>query len=103
MLMTQHCAQRARKSFDRWGLPSVMVVKFLPGLDAITPPLAEAEGASRTAFLGYDAVGALLWSSLYAGLGYLFADSLDSVAAFLSRFSSALVLGVGVPLILYIA
>jgi membrane protein DedA with SNARE-associated domain len=65
----RYCAQRARNSFDRWGLPSVMVVKFLPGLDAITPPLAGAEGASRAAFLGYDAVGALLWSSLYTGLG----------------------------------
>ncbi len=54
----------------------------------------------RAAFLGYDAIGALLWSSLYAGLGYFFADSLDSVAAFLSRFSSALALGIGVPLIL---
>jgi rhodanese-related sulfurtransferase len=80
-----------------------MIVKFLPGLDAITPPLAGAEGASRAAFLSYDAVGALLWSSLYAGLGYFFADSLDSVAAFLSRFSGALVLGIGVPLILYVA
>jgi membrane protein DedA with SNARE-associated domain len=99
----RYCAQRARNSFDRWGLPSVMVVKFLPGLDAITPPLAGAEGVSRAAFLGYDAVGALLWSSLYAGLGYFFADSLDSVAAFLSRFSSAVVLGIGVPLIFYVA
>jgi membrane protein DedA with SNARE-associated domain len=99
----RYCAQRARNSFDRWGLPSIMAVKFLPGLDAITPPLAGAEGASRAAFFGYDAVGALLWSSLYVGLGYFFADSLGSVAAFLSRFSSALVLGIGVPLILYVA
>jgi membrane protein DedA with SNARE-associated domain/rhodanese-related sulfurtransferase len=98
----RYCAQRSRNFFDRWGLPSVMVVKFLPGLDAITPPLAGAEGVSRAAFFAYDAVGALLWSSLYAGLGYFFADSLDSVAAFLSRFSSALVLGIGVPLILYV-
>jgi membrane protein DedA with SNARE-associated domain/rhodanese-related sulfurtransferase len=96
------CVQRAKNSFERWGLPSVMVVKFLPGLDAITPPLAGAEGASRAIFLGYDAIGALLWSSFYAGLGYFFADRLDSVAAFLSRFSSALVLGIGVPLILYV-
>jgi membrane protein DedA with SNARE-associated domain/rhodanese-related sulfurtransferase len=96
------CILRARSSFDRWGLPSLTVVKFLPGLDAITPPLAGAEGASRATFLCLDAVGALLWSSLYAGLGYFFADSMDSVAAFVSRFSTALVLGIGVPLILYI-
>jgi len=97
------CVQRAKRSFARWGLPSIMVVKFLPGLDGITPPLAGAEGASSATFLGYDAVGALLWSSLYAGLGYFFADRLDSVAAFLSRFSNALVLGIGGPLILYVS
>jgi membrane protein DedA with SNARE-associated domain/rhodanese-related sulfurtransferase len=96
------CVQRARSSFERWGLPSVMVVKFLPGLDAITPPLAGAEGASSAIFLGYDAIGALLWSSLYTGLGYFFASSLDSVATFLRRFSTALVLGIGLPLILYV-
>jgi len=79
-----------------------MVVKFLPGLDAITPPLAGAEGASQVAFLCFDTLGALFWSSLYAGMGYFFADSMDSIAAFLSRFSTALVLGIGVPLILFI-
>ena len=78
----RYCILRARSSFDRWGLPFLMVVKFLPGLDAITPPLAGTEGASRAAFLCFDAVGALLWSSLYAGLGYFFAGSLDSVAVF---------------------
>jgi membrane protein DedA with SNARE-associated domain/rhodanese-related sulfurtransferase len=95
------CVQRARNSFERWGLSSVMVVKFLPGLDGITPPLAGAEGASRAIFLGYDTIGALLWSSLYAGLGYFFADRLDSVETLLDRFSSVLVLGIGVPLVLY--
>ena len=99
----RYCALRAKNSFERWGLPSVTVVKFLPGLDAITPPLAGAEGASCAIFLGYDAIGALLWSGLYAGIGYFFANSLDSVAAVLSRFSSLLLLGVGIPLILYVA
>jgi membrane protein DedA with SNARE-associated domain/rhodanese-related sulfurtransferase len=96
------CVGRAKKSFERWGLPSITVVKFVPGLDGITPPLAGAEGASRLMFLGYDAIGALLWSSLYAGLGYFFADRLDSVAAILGRFGNVLLFGIGAPLMLYI-
>jgi membrane protein DedA with SNARE-associated domain/rhodanese-related sulfurtransferase len=96
------CIRRAKTSFERWGLPSVTVVKFLPGLDAITPPLAGAEGASRTIFLAYDVVGSLLWSSVYAGVGYCFADSVDSVAALIGRFSGVLVFGIGIPLILYV-
>jgi hypothetical protein len=40
------CIQRAKNSFERWGLPSVMTIKLLPGLDVIIPPLAGAEGAN---------------------------------------------------------
>ncbi len=43
-----------------------------------------------------------LWSGFYAGLGYLFADRLESVAAFLGHFSDVLVLGIGVPMIAYV-
>jgi membrane protein DedA with SNARE-associated domain len=48
----RYCAQQARNSFDRWGLPSVMVVKFLSGLDAITPPLAGADATEL--FVGVE-------------------------------------------------
>lgn len=98
----RYCVQRAKNSFERWGLRSVMVVKFVPGLDAITPPLAGAEGVHRISFIAYDAIGSFFWSAFYAGLGYFFTDRLDSIAASVSHFSDALVFGIGAPLILYI-
>jgi membrane protein DedA with SNARE-associated domain len=57
-----YCAQRAHSIYARWGLRSLIVAKFIPGLDGVTPPLAGIEGSSRLAFLAYDSPGSLLWS-----------------------------------------
>jgi membrane protein DedA with SNARE-associated domain/rhodanese-related sulfurtransferase len=98
-----YCAQRAHRVYARWGLRSLIVAKFIPGLDSVTPPLAGIEGSSRLAFLAYDSLGSLLWSGLYAVLGYLFASRLAVIAAFIARFGDVLVAAVGIPLALYIA
>ncbi len=37
--------RRARKTFAQYGLPILVLCKFVPGLDAVAPPLA---GTSRT-------------------------------------------------------
>lgn len=98
----QYCTQRARRIFTRWGLRSLLVAKFIPGLDGIAPPLAGMEGTARVSFLAYDAFGALFWSALYAGLGYAFADRLEVAASYVTRFGDLLALGVGIPLVIYV-
>ena len=75
----------------------------MPGLGAVTPPLAGIDGSSRLAFLAYDSLGSLLWSGLYVVLGYLFASRLAVIAAFIASFGDVLVAAVGIPLALYIA
>jgi membrane protein DedA with SNARE-associated domain/rhodanese-related sulfurtransferase len=97
-----YCAQRAHSIYARWGLRSLIVAKFIPGLDAVTPPLAGIEGSSRLAFLAYDSLGSLLWSVLYAVLGYLFASRLAVIARLMARFGDVLVAAVGIPFAFYI-
>ncbi len=77
--------RRAKKNFAKYGPSILLVAKFVPGLDAITPPLAGISRTSRIRFLGLDAVGAGLYSCTYAGLGYLFSHDLDRAAAYASR------------------
>jgi membrane protein DedA with SNARE-associated domain len=85
-----YCAQRADKVFGRWGLRSLILAKFIPGLDGVTPPLAGIEGSERGAFLAYDFLGSFLWTAMYAGLGYLFANRLTLIAASMDRFGAVL-------------
>ena len=94
-------SKNARERFHRYG-PSVLCVsKFIPGLDAVMPPLSGAEGVSLLGFLALDAVGGLLWSGSYVGLGYLFANELDSVIHWAQQFGTALGIAIGVPIGLY--
>ena len=77
--------RRAKATFARYG-PSILVVsKFVPGLDAVAPPLAGTSRTSRLRFLTFDALGAFLYSCAYAGLGYVFRHDLDRAAAYAAR------------------
>jgi membrane protein DedA with SNARE-associated domain/rhodanese-related sulfurtransferase len=95
-------AQRAHDVFRRWGLRVLLVAKFIPGLDGVTPPLAGAEGTSVASFLLFDAFGALLWSSVYIALGYGFADRLSVAIAEAMHFGTTIALLVLIPLALYV-
>ena len=77
--------RRAKKTFARYGPPILLIAKFVPGLDAVTPPLAGISRTSRIRFFGLDAVGAGLYSCAYAGLGYVFSHDLDRAAAYAGR------------------
>ena len=94
--------ERSSRIFARWGLKLLLVAKFIPGLDGISPPLAGAEGATIGAFVAYDTAGALLWSGAYVLLGFLFYSQLDLVMHVLQRFSILLGVVVGVPLAAYV-
>src|SRR3984957_19630892 len=97
-----YCARKAHKIFSKWGLRALIVAKFIPGLDGVTPPLAGAEGSTRPAFLAYDFCGSLLWSGLYTGLGYLFANRIAAIAASMARFGDVLAALIGIPLACYV-
>ena len=82
--------RRAKETFARYGPRILVIAKFVPGLDAVTPPLAGISRTSRIRFLGLDAVGAGLYSGAYAALGYVFSHDLQRVAAYAGRVGTVL-------------
>ena len=95
--------RRAKSVFARYGLPLLLVAKFVPGFDAVAPPLAGTSRTSRVRFLAFDAAGASLYTCVYGGLGYLFSHDLDRAAAYVSRAGRLLVSLVLVGVCIYIA
>ncbi len=77
--------RRAKQTFGRYGPQILLVSKFVPGLDAVAPPLAGMSHTSRIRFLAFEAAGAGLYSCAYAGLGYFFSRDLDRAAAYAGR------------------
>ena len=94
-------SKNAHTTFRRYGLAVLCVAKFLPGVNAVLPPLVAAEGVSITGFFGFDAVGSLLWSGFYTELGYLFSNELDVAFRWAKHLGTALGLVIIIPVGLY--
>ena len=99
----RHSRERAHRIFNRWGLQLLLIAKFVPGLDGVSPPLAGAEGATVKGFLAYDTAGSLLWNGFYVLLGYAFASQLDRVMHVVERFGAVFAVLVGVPFFVWAA
>jgi membrane protein DedA with SNARE-associated domain len=92
-LSPDSCVRQTESVFERWGMPSLLVAKFVPGFSTVAPPMAGATRASFLSFLLYDAGGALLWAGSGVGIGMLFHRAIDRILDYLASIGGgALVL-----------
>ena len=82
------CVRRTESTFTRLGLRTLLICKFIPGLNTAAPALSATAGIGLPKFLLFDFMGALLWASAFAGLGLAFSKQLDRVAVNVARFGS---------------
>ena len=82
------CVRRTETAFLRYGIRSLLVAKFVPGLNAVSAPLAAISGVSFGRFFLFDSLGALIWIGAYGGLGYIFSGELDRVGDYAARMGS---------------
>lgn len=85
------CVRRTEGIFSKQGARSLLVAKFVPGLGIVTPPLAGIFHMRLRRFLLYDALGSLFWAGAFTGLGYVFSEQIELVAARLASLGSWLV------------
>lgn len=78
------CVQQTETKFERWGPPSLVIAKFVPGFSTVAPPVAGAMHLGLTPFLIYSALGALLWAGAAVTVGMLFHTQVDHVIRWLS-------------------
>jgi len=69
--------RRSKRVFARHGNLILVLDKFVPGLDAVAPPLAGSSGTSRLHFLAFETVGAGLYACVYVGLGHVCSHDLE--------------------------
>lgn len=69
------------RTFARWGLKSLIIAKFLPGLSQLLLPMAGALGARFRTVLFYDLLGGLIWTSATVGGGMFFHRQVASLLA----------------------
>jgi membrane protein DedA with SNARE-associated domain len=97
------CVRQTENRFARWGAPSLIFAKFVPGFSTVAPPLAGAMRVKLTAFLGYSAISAALWAGLAAGAGMLFFRQIDWALAKMAEMGVYALILIGVALALFVA
>src|SRR5438552_6548004 len=96
------CVRRTENLFMQRGRKALVIAKFVPGLSTVAPPLAGMVGIARWQFIGLDIAGAIVWGGAWMGLGYVFSDALELVAARAERLGKWGGLVVGVALARYV-
>jgi membrane protein DedA with SNARE-associated domain/rhodanese-related sulfurtransferase len=80
-LSPESCIGQTRRVYGRWGTPSLVVAKYVPGFAAVATTLAGETGTSLRRFVLYDTLGATLWAAGAIALGAIFRDAVDAVLA----------------------
>jgi membrane protein DedA with SNARE-associated domain len=80
------CILRSAESFYRRGRITLVIAKFIPGVNTMAAPLAGSMKMRFWQFLYLDFAGALVYSTTYLLVGYL---SRDFLAAILRGFHAA--------------
>jgi membrane protein DedA with SNARE-associated domain len=74
------CVRRTENLFVRHGVHSLLVAKFVPGLNTAAPSLAGIFRMPVRRFMIFDSLGALLWVVSVTSLGLIFSDQLEQIA-----------------------
>lgn len=85
------CVRRTENVFVRHGAHSLLIAKFVPGLNTAAPSLAGIFRMPVLRFMLFGCLGAFFWVTTFAGLGYIFSDQLEQIATYSLRWGSWLV------------
>ena len=97
-----YCVRNTEDMFRRLGPISVVIAKFIPGLQLLAPPMSGLTGMSLNRFFWLNTLGTLLWSGLFILLGYFFHAALEEVVRQVAEAGAAAGVVLGIALAVYI-
>jgi membrane protein DedA with SNARE-associated domain/rhodanese-related sulfurtransferase len=97
------CVSQTQTRFERWGVNSLVIAKFVPGLAIIAPPLAGAMRIGWLRFIALSTLSAALWSGCALFAGVLFRPQIQQLLHVLDRLGSAVGLIAVLLVAVYIA
>lgn len=103
-LSPDSCVRDTETKFERWGLKSLLIAKFVPGFSTVAPPLAGVTRRGSLEFLFYDGVGALIWAGSAVAAGRLFHHAIDRILTSLENLGwwSVVILAAGLGLVIVV-
>jgi membrane protein DedA with SNARE-associated domain/rhodanese-related sulfurtransferase len=96
------CVSQTQTRFERWGINSLVVAKFIPGLAIIAPPLAGAMRIGWGRFIALSTAGSALWVGSAMAAGILFRAQIAVLLRHLGEIGSVAAFMLGCALAMYI-
>jgi membrane protein DedA with SNARE-associated domain len=97
------CVKQTETIFTRWGPPSLIVAKYIPGFSTVAPPLAGTMGVGFPRFVGYSAAAALLWAAVPVAGGFFLRNEVEWLLASLEAMGAGAFAIVVALVVAYIA
>jgi membrane protein DedA with SNARE-associated domain/rhodanese-related sulfurtransferase len=88
------CVNQTQLRFERWGVNSLVIAKFVPGLSTIAPPMAGAMRIGLLRFIILSAIAAALWVGAALVAGILFSSQIERLLRNLDQIGSVALTGV---------
>lgn len=102
-LSPDSCVGLTRRIYVRWGAPSLILAKYIPGFAAVSTTLAGESGTSWRRFIVYDAIGAALWAGGAVAIGAIFHEAVEAVLVQLDQLGQLAVLLLVAAIVLFVA
>ncbi len=96
------CVRRTENLFIRHGARSLLVAKFVPGLNTAAPSLAGIFRMPVRRFMIFDFLGGFFWVASFTALGLVFSDQFEQIAAHALRWGGWVVVVLAGSLAAYI-
>ncbi|MDG1231514.1 MAG: VTT domain-containing protein [Pseudomonadales bacterium] len=79
-LEPDYCVRDTEALFKKLGPLSVVLAKFVPGLQTLAPPMSGLTGMNMLVFFILDLIGTLAWSASFVLVGFYFHTELELMA-----------------------
>jgi membrane protein DedA with SNARE-associated domain len=86
VFLTPKRLDHAEEYFNRHGGKIVTIARFIEGLRQLNGLIAGIVGMHWAKFLGFNALGAVLWVCTWAGVGYLAGENIVEIYAAFERY-----------------
>lgn len=102
-LSPDSCVGATRRTYVRWGAPSLIFAKYVPGLAAVATTLAGEAAIPVARFALYDGIGAALWAGGAVALGVIFHEAIEVVLDQLELLGDSALVLLAVVVLVFVA
>lgn len=103
VLLTPERVAKATGFFERRGASIIVVARFIEGLRQANGIVAGMTDMHWLRFVGFNALGAALWVTVWASVGYFSGSHITAIYNTATRYDVYFAIAVGVAAIAYIA